>query len=236
MELNLVKYCKTEHLVDAIEKGRIFIGTFDRYRQIENEALRDTEEGCATPAILNEQGDMLISENDNDTLLAYSSIKITNEWKINLPKGMPLLLDQPSFNTFIYCVSNDHQPSIEKAKRLGYDTFFKITDPVQFGRALMSSLSQQYNSQFGMKCYFGLVNYVPRKIQVVNRQSKNRPIQSFSVKDFFTKHERFREDREFRYVIFEYSNSGHTEYNSFKVYGKLIENIEISKYLSRTTK
>lgn len=236
MELNLVKYCKTEHVADAIEKGRIFIGTFDRYRQIEKEALRDTEEGCATPAILNEQRDMLISENDNDTLLAHSSIKITNGWKIQLQKGMPLFLDKPSFNTFIYCVSNDHQPSVEKAKRLGYDTFFKITDPVQFGHALMSSLSQQYNSQFGMKCCFGLVNYVPQKIQVVNRQSKKCQLQSFSTKDFFTKHERFREDREFRYVIFEYSNSGHTEYNSFKVNGELIENIEISKYLSRTTK
>jgi hypothetical protein len=47
MELNLVKYCNAEHAIDAIEKGKIFVGTFLKYRKIENEALRDLEEGVA---------------------------------------------------------------------------------------------------------------------------------------------------------------------------------------------
>lgn len=233
MKLNLVKYCNTERAADAIEKGKIFVGTFSRYQRIENEALRDIEEGTATPAVLDDEADILISESDNDSLFAHSSIKLANGWKLQLPKGMPLWLEQPAFNTFIYCVSNDPQPSIEKAKRLGYESFFRITDPFNFGRALMYSLSQHYGSKFGMRGDMGPVNYVPRKIHVVNRQAPSQPKKSFSMAELFTKHERFREDREFRYVILEHSNSDRMQFNSFNTDGAVIENLEIAKWLAK---
>ncbi len=231
--LSLVKYCKAEHAADAVEKGRIFVGTFSRYKRIENEALRDTDEGAATPAILDDEVDILLSENDNDSLLSHSAIKLANGWKLKLPKGMPLWLEQPAFNTFIYCVSNDSQPSIEKAKRLGYDTFFRISDPFNFGRALMYSLSKHYGAEFGVKGDMGPVNYVPRKIHVVNRKTPIHPLKTFSTIDFFTKHERFREDKEFRYVILEYSNSDRSQFNSFNTEGVVIENPEIAKWLTK---
>ena len=72
--MNLVKYCKNTHVDDVINKGRIFIGTFDRYKKIENEALRDMEEGPAIPAILDEQNDVVLSEIDNNGLLEHSSV------------------------------------------------------------------------------------------------------------------------------------------------------------------
>lgn len=233
MKLSLVKYCKAEHAVDAVEKGRIFVGTFSRYMRIENEALRDIDEGAATPAVLEDDTDILISESDNDSLLAHSSIKLVNGWKLQLPKGMPLWLEQPAFNTFIYCVSNDHEPSIEKAKRLGYESFFRITDPFNFGRALMYSLSEHYGSEFGMRGDMGPVNYVPRKIHVLNRQTPSRPAKSFSTADLFTKHQRFSEDREFRYVILEYSNSDRTQFKSINYEGEVIENPEIAKWIEK---
>lgn len=232
-KLSLVKYCKAEHAADAVEKGRLFVGTFSLYKRIENEALRDMHEGAATPAVLDDEADILISESDNDSLLAHSSIKLANGWKLQLPKGMPLWLEQPAFNTFIYCVSNDTQPSIDKAKRLGYDTFFRITDPFHFGRALMYSLAKHYGSKFGVRGDMGPVNYVPRKIHVVNRQAPVHPQKSFSTADLFTKHERFREDKEFRYVILEYSNSDRTQFNSFNTEGEIIENSEIAKWLAK---
>lgn len=232
-ELNLVKYCKAEHAENAVKKGEIFVGTFSRYTQIENDALRDDEEGAAIPAVYDSKADILISENDNSSLLAHSPIKLANGWKLELPQGTPLWLEQPAFNTFIYCVSNDPQPSIEKANRLGYESFFRITDPSNFGRALMHSLSQHYGSEFGMRVDMGLVNYVPRKIQVVNRQTPNRPSKSFSTTDLFTKHQRFNEDKEFRYVVLEYSNSDRTEFNTFNIDGNVIKNSEIAKWLAK---
>lgn len=233
VKLSLVKYCKADHAVDAVEKGKIFVGTFYRYKRIENEALRDIEEGSATLAVLDDEADILISESDNDSLFAHSSIKLANGWKLQLPKGIPLWLEQPAFNTFIYCVSNDHEPSIEKAKRLGYESFFRITDPFNFGRALMYTLSKHYGSEFGVRGDMGPVNYVPRKIHVVNRQTPSHPSKSFSTADLFTKHQRFSEDKEFRYVILEYSNSDRTQFNSFNTEGEVIENPEIAKWLAK---
>lgn len=229
--MNLVKYCKSAHAADAVEKGKIFVGTFSRYKRIENDALRDAEEGPATPAVLDHETDLLISDDDNDSLLAHSSIKLANGWKLQLPKGLPLWLEQPAFNTFIYCVSDDSSPSIEKANRLDYDSFFRITDPFNFGCALMFSLSQHFGSKFGVKGYMGPVNYVPRKVQVVGRQTPIRPAKSFSTADLFVKHQRFSEDKEVRYVIFEYSNANHTQFNSFNIDGEFIENLEIAKWL-----
>jgi len=135
--MNLVKYCRTEYAKDAVEKGKIFVGTFNTYKKIENEALRDKEEGPAIPAIISEEKDIILSEEDNNGMLLNSSIKLANGWKMQIPKNMPLWLEQPNFNTFIFCVSLDDEPSIEKAKRLGHEDFYKITHPVNFGKAVM---------------------------------------------------------------------------------------------------
>jgi hypothetical protein len=79
----------------------------------------------------------------------------------------------------------------------------------------------------------GPVNYVPRKIHVVNRQTRSHPSKSFSTVDFFTKHQRFSADKEFRYVILEYSNSDRTQFNSFNTDGEVIENPEIAKWVAK---
>ena len=138
--MNLVKYCNSSRAAEAVEKGKLFLGTFSNYKKIENDALRDTEEGSAIPAVLDDETEVVLTEDDNDTLLAHSPFKMDNGWSLNLPKGMPLWLEQPEFNTFIFCVSDDPAPSIEKANRLGYDSFYRITDPFKFGRSLMSSV------------------------------------------------------------------------------------------------
>jgi len=234
MELNLVKYCKTEHADDAVNNGKIFVGTFSKYHKIENEALRDIEEGSTTPAIIDETTELLISEDDHDSLLAHSSIKMANGYKLKLPKGMPLWLDKPSFNTFVYCVANDPEPSIEKAKRLGYETYFKITDPEKFGRALMSSISEHYQSPYGVRGEMGAVKYVPRKIQPVNRHSTEIRQKAFEISDLFTKNEKFSEDREFRFVVLEFSNPEQSQYNTLHTDGEVIENIEISKWVKKS--
>lgn len=231
--MNLVKYCKTSHADDAVEKGRLFLGTFSRYKKIEIDALRDEEEGAARPAVLDEGSELLISENDNESLLLHSSIKMDNGWKLNLPKGMPLWLEQPEFNTFIFCVSDDPEPSIEKANRLGYETFYRIVDPANFMKALMFSMSVHFGSEFGVAGHMGPVKYVARKIQVVNHQTPSHPSQSFSKDDFFTKHQRFCDDKEFRFVVLEYSNSSQTEFNSFNTDGEIIENLEMAKWLAK---
>ena len=88
MKLNLVKYCKAEHADDAVKKGRLFVGTFSNYQKIENDALRDLEEGAASPAVIDNEEELLISEDDNESLLAHSSIKMANGWKLKLPKGI----------------------------------------------------------------------------------------------------------------------------------------------------
>ncbi|OGL42801.1 MAG: hypothetical protein A2W05_03145 [Candidatus Schekmanbacteria bacterium RBG_16_38_10] len=231
--MNIVKYCKSAHVDDAIKKGKIFVGTFSYYKKIENEGLRDIEEGPAIPAVVDNDNEIIISENENDTLLTHSSIKMANGWKLQLPKGMPLWLEQPDFNTFIFCVSEDSKPTIEKAKRLGYESFYKITDPSNFGKALMWSMMKHLKSPFGVTGYMGKVNYVPRKIQVVNHNNPSLPPTSFSSADFFTKHERFSADEEYRYVVLEYSNIEKTQFNSFNTDGFLIENKEISKWVKK---
>jgi hypothetical protein len=234
MKLNLVKYCKAEHADDAVKKGRIFVGTFSKYQKIENDALCDLDEGAATPAVIDNETELLISEDDNDSLLAHSSIKMDNGWKLKLPKGMPLWLNKPSFNTFIYCVATDSEPSIEKANRLGYESYFKITDPYHFGRALMLSISQHYKSPHGIRVEMAPVNYVPRKIQSINHNSPEVPEESFSMLDLFTKHERFSDDNEYRFILLEYSNSEQTEYNSLNTDGDIIENPEIRKWVKKS--
>ena len=86
--INLVKYCKHSHVDDAVNKGRIFIGTFDRYKKIENEVLRDIEEGPAIPAVLDKQNDVVLSEDDNNGMLEHSSVKLANGWKLQIPKKL----------------------------------------------------------------------------------------------------------------------------------------------------
>lgn len=231
--MNLVKYCKKQHVDDVINKGRIFIGTFDRYKKIENDALRDIEEGPAVPAILDENNDVVLSENDNDGMLEHSSVKLANGWKLQLPKGMPLWLEQPNFNTFIFCVSQEDNPSEELAQRLGYESFYKITDPFNFGQAVMWSLMKHLESKYGITGNMGPVNYVPRKIHMINEDNPGPPLKSFSMADLYTKHEKFNEDNEFRYVFLEYSNPEKTQYNSFNTDGLIIENKEICKWVKR---
>jgi len=231
--MNLVKYCKQTHVDDVINKGRIFIGTFDKYKKIENKALQDIEEGAAIPAIFDGNSDVLLSEADNDSLLQHSSVKLANGWKLKIPKGMPLWLEKPSFNTFIFCVSQEDTPSKEKAKRLGYESFYRITNPFNFGKAVMWSLMKHINSKHGITGNMGPVNYVPRKIHVVNREQSGPPLKSFSTIDLYTKHEKFEEDKEFRYVFLEFSNPEKTQYSTFETDGFIIENKEISKWVER---
>lgn len=117
--MNLVKYCNSDHAADALTSGKLFVGSFWRYHRIENKALRDQEEGPAIPAVVDDVDGITISEDDNNTLLAHSSVKMANGWKLHMPRNMPLWLEQPAFNTFIFCVSDDPAPSLEKAARLG---------------------------------------------------------------------------------------------------------------------
>ena len=231
--MNLVKYCKQSHVDDVINKGRIFVGTFDKYKNIENEALQDKEEGPAIPAVLDENNDVVLSEEDNDSLLQHSSVKLANGWKLQIPKGMPLWLEQPNFNTFIFCVSQENNPSEEKAKRLGYESFYKITNPFNFGQAVMWSLMKHLESEYGITGKMGPVNYVPRKIHMINKEKSGPPPKSFSTAELYTKHENFKEDNEFRYIFLEFSNPEKTQYNSFDVDGLVIENKEISKWVTR---
>ena len=231
--MNLVKYCKHSHVKDVINKGRIFVGTFDKYKRIENEALRDIEEGPATPAIFDEEQDVVLSEEDNHSMLEHSAIKLANGWKLQVPKGMPLWLDQPNFNTFIFCVLQEDNPSVDKAKRLGHENYYKITHPFNFGRAVMWSLMKHLKSEFGITGHMGPVNYVPRKIHVINKNNLGPPLRSFSSADFYTKHEKFKKDIEYRYVFLEFSNKEKTQYNSFMTDGVIIENKEISKWVER---
>lgn len=231
--MNLVKYCKRAHATDAVEKGRLFVGTFLCYKKIENQALRDEEEGAATPAILDDKCQLVLSEEDNESFLMHSTIKLANGWKIVLPEGLPLWLEQPTFNTFIFCVSDDPEPSIEKANRLGYESFYRITDPVNFGRALMPSLSQHLDSNFGFTGFMGPVNYALRKIQVVNRNNPGPPAKTFSTADFFMKHQHFGDDKEFRFVFLECSNADCTEFSSFNTDGEIIENFEITRWVAK---
>ena len=51
--------------------------------------------------------------------------------------------------------------------------------------------------------------------------------------DLYTKHEKFKDDNEFRYVFLEFSNPEKTQYNSFNLDGLIIENKEISKWVAK---
>jgi len=231
--MNLVKYCRKSHVDDVVNKGRIFVGTFEKYKNIENEALRDLEEGAAIPAIFDEKNDIVLSEGDNDGMLQHSSIKLANGWKLQVPKGMPLWLEQPNFNSFIFCVSQEDNPSEKKANRLGYESFYRITDPFNFGRAVMWSLMKQLESKHGVTGNMGHVNYVPRKIHVVNNSNPGPQAKTFSMMDLYTKHEQFKGDNEFRYVFLEFSNPEKTQYNSFNLDGLILENEEIRKWTAK---
>ena len=231
--MNLVRYCKHTHVEDVINKGKILVGTFAKYKRIENEALRDPEEGQANPAIFDEEQEVVLTEEDNDSMLEHSSIKLANGWKLQVPKGMPLWLDEPYFNTFVLCTSLEDNPSLAKAERLGYENFYKITHPFNFGQAIMWSLMKHLKSEFGITGYMGIVNYVPRKIRVINKSNPGPPLKSFSSSEFFTKHEKFIKDNEFRYVFLEFSNKEKTQFNSFNLEELIVENKEISKWVVR---
>lgn len=60
----------------AKAKERIFVGTFDKYKKIRNEALQDIKEGPTIPAVLDKSNDIVLSEKDNDSLLQHRSVKL----------------------------------------------------------------------------------------------------------------------------------------------------------------
>ena len=195
--MRIVKFSKTIYKLSAVKSGKIRIGTFDLYKKIENKILQDKEEGMAKYTYV---GHNPLTEKDNDKLFAHSPYKLTNGHEINM-NGIPLHLDVPQFNTFIFSCSQIKDNEIKRtAKHLKYENYYQINDLESFAIEIAKQLSIKYNNA-DVKFRHEKVTYIEKKATIISEEEKDTlEVQKFRTEDFFEKDKCFIDDKEYRFL------------------------------------
>ncbi len=193
----IIKFCKTIHRNLALKQGKIRIGTINLYKTIENDILKDEEEGIAKYTYI---GKKFLTEDDNDKLFAHIPYKLANGWQIDT-NGCAFHMEPPQFNTFIFSCSQIEKDELrEKAKHLNYEDYYEIINLEKFAFVIAKKLSIKYNN-LNVKYKHGLVAYIDKKATIISEEEKDtiKPLQ-FRHEDFFEKPNRFSNDKEYRFV------------------------------------
>jgi len=109
----IVKFIKSAYYEDAFTRGKIQIGTFNYYKNIEVANLKDKKEGA---------GQVIIEGNNinTDVLRRFMSKDLPTDTIVRFEAGHGKLIDDISINCFIYCTSfvehpHEVEPLREKA-------------------------------------------------------------------------------------------------------------------------
>lgn len=227
--MKIVKFCKTIYRKSALKSGKIRIGTFDLYKNIENEILQDKEEGMAKYTYI---GHKPLTEDDNDKLFAHSPYKLINGWEMQM-NGCPLHLEMPQFNTFIFSCSQIKHNEIKKtAKHLKYENYYQIDNLEAFALEIARQISVKYNNA-NVKFHHDKITYIESKATIVSEDEKDTlEIQKFRMEDFFEKNKYFIDDKEYRFLWIVSDDTDKPTYQSITVDSIDIKSKKLKEFIS----
>lgn len=133
----LIKSLQKNHRTDALLMGRVRIGTINYYREIEDEARADGEEGLGKIVWI---GQKLEQEHHNKIFSPFEGFQLNDGWSID-NKGCPLHGSYPSFNAYTYCYSE-----VEKVDEIAAtsgekgDSFVCVAKPKKFVGSVIEQL------------------------------------------------------------------------------------------------
>jgi hypothetical protein len=139
--MKLVKYCKKQfHYKKA---NSIQLGTLNYYRTHDSEFIADPEEGMMHGySMFNPKSNINLGSDHFDNIkgLSFSNrsdnaVQICTGGRLNINQSFVL----PSI--YIFCFSIEGKPSVKKAKKLGYNSFYEVRYPANLAESICRKLS-----------------------------------------------------------------------------------------------
>jgi len=125
----LVKTLALEHRDAALENGSVRIGTINYYRDIEDKARKDADEGLGH---IIWSGQELSSADHNKLFERTDRHRLADGWTIK-NRGVPLHGSYPNFNVFTFCFSEvSHTDEIAKTSGSKGTRYYFITNLKEF--------------------------------------------------------------------------------------------------------
>ncbi len=177
-------------------------------------------------------GHQPLTEKDNDKLFAHSPYKLDNGWEMQM-NGVPLHLEIPQFNTFIFSCSQIKDNEIKKtAKHLKYENYYQIDNLEAFALEIARQISVKYNNA-NVKFHHEKVTYIENKATIISEDEKDTlEIQKFRMKDFFEKDKFFLDDKEYRFLWLVSDDTDKPTYQSITVDSIDIKSKKLKEFIS----
>lgn len=213
----LAKFTDQKWKNEALNGQSIRIGSFQYYREIENEKFRDEDEGQGSVVYKSKEP---LTEKVHNQIFADSSLRMGNGWTIDTG-GVPLISEKSSFNTFIFCCSMlDSLKEIPKFKRnFEKDSVYFIKDIWKFTDRISNEIHKNIIKEFKVNpSSFSFGEDKIKRLQVLpvigkvtyTDESKDRIVTEENSKDFnpwtfdlktvFRKPTKFSNEKEFRFI------------------------------------
>lgn len=224
--MKIIKFLDKKYKKKLTKEGFIRIGSFNYYKNSENENIKDENEWGS--AIVYK--DKTIITEEHNSLFFNDGIWLQNDWLIDT-WGCPLIWQPGVFNTLIFCCSKiNHNSNINKIKnRLKYNSFYEIIDSDLFSGIISKKLfdyfiwylmdnpwliSNNFNnplfnnpelylrSILRLKCIHREVTYTnePKHRVIWEDELDNFNPKLVNLYDFFIKKEIFSKEQEYRFV------------------------------------
>lgn len=133
----LIKSLHPHNRTKALLMGSVRIGTINYYREIEDDARADNEEGLGRIVWV---GQRLEAEHHNKIFSPIENVELADGWSIE-NKGCPLLGSYPSFNAYLYCYSEVQNLEEISATAGGKgDSYLCIAKPMEFVASVTEQL------------------------------------------------------------------------------------------------
>ena len=189
------KYLKKKHMVQFSKAGTIRLGTLYSYRATENKALQDEFEGRTTYFVEPSEEPV---ELNNDEAHKLFSPHIFKEDMTIMPKAH-VTKENTVLDAFVFCTSSVLNDQL--MKKWDYDAYYKIVDPLQFGKIIFDEMSKS----IPLQAYrVGKVSYVETKQISITNANKSEGLSAISDDPwdgYFTKPQRFKDEKEIRMVF-----------------------------------
>lgn len=200
----IVKFIKSERLEGTLNEGKVRIGTFQEYRKMEEDHLRDGIEGAGK---LNVTGQDIFL----DSVGQHFEGPIFNDVILRFEAGAGTLSGDMSMNCFCYCTCYvDDLCDIEPLRKERFpdkDAYFFIADEGLFENRCGQDIQRQIklnhpDGPIYVYCFTGKVTYVdaPKESALpYDKDDPNSPV-TLNLAYFFEKPTSFAKDQEYRFV------------------------------------
>lgn len=217
----IVKFIKSEHYDDSVNGKSIRIGTFNYYKNIEEQHLRDDKEGAGKIAI---QGNNF----NTDLLNKFLPKKLPENFIIRFESGSGNLIDDLSINMFVFCTTfiNDLNEieTIRKDCFPGKDKHFFIANEHLFETRCSKYILHQMklnlpNDPINIYCFTGKVTYTgsPKETLIDYSDIDHKYKPKINLRFLFEKPTKFKIEQEYRLVWFSTNKPIEDDYSLYSI-------------------